>query len=79
MQGDHSKVYPTAEEEKRRFDIFEKNVKTIREHNEKYQAGEVTWEMGINQFADLTSEEVVKYHTGLRKPENVKKTGLSFY
>lgn len=34
----------------------------IKEHNEKFKKGEVTWEMGLNQFTDMTKEEKSRHH-----------------
>jgi len=36
-----------------RFNVFRTALKTIREHNAKGES----WTMGVNQFADMTSEE----------------------
>merc|ERR1712196_212188 len=33
------------------------NLKKIAEHNKLYEAGEETFHMAVNQFADMTSEE----------------------
>lgn len=51
LQTEHKKSYD-AEEDRERFEIFKANVKRIVEHNEKFERGEVTYTMGINQFAD---------------------------
>lgn len=40
----------------------------INEHNEKYDNGEESYTMGINQFADLSSEEFKQLLT-YKKPE----------
>lgn len=68
-QVTHNKSYPTPEEEASRFKTFEENVRKITEHNKKYQAGEVTWTQGLNQFADQTQEEFAKHNLGLRRPK----------
>lgn len=44
-------------EDKIRFNIFQSNVRVIENHNAKYDKGEETYFMKINQFADLTDEE----------------------
>lgn len=38
------------------------------EHNERYENGEESYTMGINQFSDLTKEEFQKF-IGYKKPE----------
>ncbi|CAH1972534.1 unnamed protein product [Acanthoscelides obtectus] len=70
FKATHGKKYDSPEEEQRRFKIFQNTLKTIEEHNKKYEAGEVTWQMGINQFADVTEEEMKKFHTGLLLPKD---------
>lgn len=44
-------------EEKLRYQVFKSNLETIKEHNARYEKGEESYTLGINQFADLTSEE----------------------
>ncbi|XP_034256093.1 uncharacterized protein LOC117654060 isoform X2 [Thrips palmi] len=57
-KAEHKRQYETPEEEARRFVLFQDNKKRIDEHNEKFKRGEVSFSMGLNSFADLTSEEV---------------------
>ncbi|XP_060520092.1 procathepsin L-like [Cylas formicarius] len=52
----HGKSYSLLENELR-FQIFQENLNKIEEHNALYEKGEVSWKMGLNQFADLTAEE----------------------
>ncbi|XP_049519556.1 digestive cysteine proteinase 1-like isoform X2 [Dermacentor silvarum] len=52
------KSYSSEDEDSFRFDIFCKNVKMIEEHNAKYNRGEVSYSMGLNQFSDMTMEEI---------------------
>ncbi|XP_019770735.1 crustapain [Dendroctonus ponderosae] len=64
------KSYEAPDEESRRFEIFQNNLKNIKEHNEKFAKGEVTYTQGVNQFADLTPEEFKNRFTGYRgKPK----------
>lgn len=71
---EHPKAYSDAysnsfngfEYELRR-QIFLTNMKTIRAHNERFEAGLETWWMKPTQFADLTEAEFVKNHLGLAK------------
>lgn len=70
IQSEYNKNYATPEEEQLHFKIFADNWKAVQEHNKKFAAGEVTWEMGINQFSDLTPDEMKK-HTGLLIPSDL--------
>lgn len=46
----------SASEETYRRTIFEENMKKIREHNAR---NDETYEMGVNQFTDMSQEEFV--------------------
>jgi cathepsin L len=52
-----NKSYESSDEEARRFEIYKSNVQRVVEHNAKYAAGETTYTLAINEFADLTNEE----------------------
>ncbi|VEN62452.1 unnamed protein product [Callosobruchus maculatus] len=54
---EHGKTYRDLYEEKQRFTIFQSNLKTIEEHNAKYENGEESYFMKVTQFADMTPEE----------------------
>uniref|UniRef100_A0A1B6L4Q2 Cathepsin propeptide inhibitor domain-containing protein n=1 Tax=Graphocephala atropunctata TaxID=36148 RepID=A0A1B6L4Q2_9HEMI len=49
----HEKEYSTEQEEQNRKLIFVNNLKFVREHNAKFEKGEVTFDVEINKFADL--------------------------
>merc|ERR1711967_54311 len=51
-----AKMYEGVEHSER-FAVFKANLKKIAEHNKLYEAGEETFHMAANQFADMTSEE----------------------
>lgn len=44
-------------------------MEQINEHNERYDKGQESYTMGINQFTDLTPEEFSESFLGYRKPE----------
>ena len=71
----YGKEYADLGEKSYRLGIWLNNFKFVAEHNARFQAGEETYELEMNGFADLTSEEFgAKY---LMKPnfgENVQKT-----
>jgi C1A family cysteine protease len=50
------KLYP-QNEYTFRSSIFNKNLKTIKEHNAK----NLSWKMGVNKFTDLTEEELLSF------------------
>ncbi|XP_054277430.1 procathepsin L-like [Macrosteles quadrilineatus] len=54
-------------EDKTRKEIFMNNLNFIRCHNKKFEQGEVTFTVGVNQFADWTSDEIHKLG-GFRPP-----------
>jgi hypothetical protein len=52
-----NRKYKDQAETDMRKKLFVDCVTKIDEHNKKYEAKEVTFSMGINQFADSTDEE----------------------
>jgi len=50
--GDFNKAY-TADQFFYRYGVFKRALDTIRNHNSK----QLSWQMGVNQFTDMTSEE----------------------
>ncbi|RZB40635.1 Inhibitor I29 domain containing protein [Asbolus verrucosus] len=63
----YEKYYADPEEDNFRKQIFIESLQKVEAHNEKYNQGLVTYTLGINQFSDLTKEEMSKYH-GYRRP-----------
>jgi len=59
---DFNREYETELERAHRFEVFAKNYEIIVAHNEKGKS----YKLGVNSFADLTQEEFVKTHTGLK-------------
>eukprot|EP00451_Oxyrrhis_marina_P005670 CAMPEP_0204303870 /NCGR_PEP_ID=MMETSP0468-20130131/84125_1 /ASSEMBLY_ACC=CAM_ASM_000383 /TAXON_ID=2969 /ORGANISM="Oxyrrhis marina" /LENGTH=398 /DNA_ID=CAMNT_0051283189 /DNA_START=62 /DNA_END=1259 /DNA_ORIENTATION=+ len=64
FKNDYSKTYNGDEEEALRFKIFKDNVDLIHEHNSKG----ASYELGVNQFADLTLEEFSQTYLGYKAP-----------
>ncbi|KAL9661497.1 hypothetical protein QQ045_026321 [Rhodiola kirilowii] len=62
---EHSKIYPTADESERRFEIFQENVNYIDAFNADINK---TYTLGLNQFTDLTREERIARLAGYRPP-----------
>ncbi|XP_051223251.1 senescence-specific cysteine protease SAG39 [Lolium perenne] len=53
-QATHNRSYLSAEERLRRFEVYRSNVEYIEATNRR---GDLTYELGENQFADLTEAE----------------------
>lgn len=58
--------------------IFFENVNVINLHNEDYAAGRVTFDMDKNKFCDLTQDEYVKIHTGIRGKRKSSHEGYNY-
>ncbi|XP_030569894.1 cathepsin L-like [Drosophila novamexicana] len=57
---EYEKSYEDDGEEQLRMQIFKDNKELIDRHNERYAAGEETYEMGVNQFTDMLATEFRK-------------------
>ncbi|KAG8050613.1 hypothetical protein GUJ93_ZPchr0009g2250 [Zizania palustris] len=57
----HGRSYPDADEKLRRFEVYRRNVEYIDSTN---RDGRLGYELGENEFTDLTSEEFVARYTG---------------
>ena len=71
-QTEFGKNYPDEKEEQMRKKIFTETLLSIEEHNKKFERGEVTFSMGINNFSDQTPEERARSR-GFRLPSIEKK------
>jgi len=58
----HGKTYNGADEEQKRFGIFKDNYDFISKTN----AAKLSYTLGINQFSDMTADEVATSYTGLK-------------
>ncbi|KAK4274664.1 hypothetical protein QN277_017855 [Acacia crassicarpa] len=58
----HGKAYNALGEKEKRFEIFKDNLRFIDEHN----AGNRTYKVGLNRFADLTNEEYRAKYLGTK-------------
>ncbi|XP_028672155.1 protein CTLA-2-alpha-like [Erpetoichthys calabaricus] len=56
----HEKQYDTKEEEDFRRIVWEDKLRWIEQHNKEYSEGKHTYTVGMNQFSDLTREELEK-------------------
>jgi len=63
----YSKSYLSEEERSFRFKRYLDNFKIVKEHNAKYARGEETYDMELNEFADLDNQEFSAKYLGLKK------------
>ncbi|KAK3598003.1 hypothetical protein CHS0354_042357 [Potamilus streckersoni] len=61
----YSKQYTQEEEFVRRF-IWEENLKRVQQHNLEADYGVHTYWLGMNEYADMTSEEFVRTMNGYK-------------
>jgi len=55
----------SPEEVAQKFDTFQSNKAFVDSHNAAFEAGNVTFQVALNEFADLTSQEFAFRFTGL--------------
>ncbi|KAJ1402151.1 Peptidase C1A, papain C-terminal [Sesbania bispinosa] len=63
----HGRSYTDDAEKEKRFKIFMDNLEYIEKFN---NAGNNSYKLGLNKFSDLTSEEFIASHTGLKIPHS---------
>nr|AWU67389.1 putative cathepsin L [Crangon crangon] len=63
----HEKLYSNVKEELYRKSIFEHNQKYVEEHNERFRQGLVTFNLKMNKYGDMTSDEFLTQMTGLNQ------------
>lgn len=66
FQFKHAKRYKNFFEDARRRNIYVENSKKVREHNQRFDRGEVTYRLALNKYSDLTNEEFISLLTGLK-------------
>lgn len=69
FQLKYSKNYANETEEMSRMENFLKNKHKIEEHNVKFINGLATFEMGLNEHSDLSTDEFKTKMKGFRKPD----------
>ncbi|KAJ8943312.1 hypothetical protein NQ318_004753 [Aromia moschata] len=75
----YGKMYRSSLEEVKRHSIFLDNLKKIEEHNEKYKIGNSSYEMGINEFADVTTEEFLEKLNYAKRSKPVVQASKDYF
>jgi len=71
------RTYQNAVEEEKRKGIFKKNLLEVFAHNTAAATGQSSFTQHINQFADLTTEEVVRGATGYFRTQTYSNVSQS--
>jgi len=74
----YDKNYELDGEEQGRRMIWEDNLNFIGEHNAAAANGEHTYTVGMNQFGDLTTDEINKFFNGYNSSEQLRGEIVSF-
>ncbi|XP_050727206.1 procathepsin L-like isoform X2 [Eriocheir sinensis] len=61
----YGKQYRSTKEESYRQSVYEQNQEFINSHNEQYENGLVSFTLAMNQFGDMTTEEINAAMNGL--------------
>ncbi|CAL9138666.1 unnamed protein product [Musa acuminata var. zebrina] len=70
----YGRAYKNMIEKSYRLGVFAKNLKYVDAFS---KSGRRNYTIGLNQFADLTNEEFMATHTGLRRPNAASKPPAS--
>ncbi|XP_020590858.1 low-temperature-induced cysteine proteinase-like [Phalaenopsis equestris] len=73
----HKKSFNALEEKESRFQVFKDNLLYIDQHNAAADAGEHTFWLGLNRFADLTNAEYRAKFLGYRTSGHRRHRSLS--
>jgi len=68
----HGKSYTTNDEELLRFQVFASNHREIEKHNAEYEAGQYSFALALNKFADMTNAEYRVRMNGFKLPAKRK-------
>jgi cathepsin L len=78
FKTNYRRQYASPELEVKRMTIFADNMKFIEEHQAKFDRKEVSFEVGVNRFADLSLEEFVVQFNGFHMSPTAKRNGSTF-
>ncbi|KAG1702413.1 Cathepsin L [Nymphon striatum] len=71
------KSHGSFREEMKRMDVFVSNLRFVKEHQAKFAAGKVSYNVAINEYADMTTQEFVGIMNGY-KMSNQTSEGSTF-
>jgi len=74
FKEEHGRSYEADEEEMRKK-VFAENLKKIEIHNYLHSKGQKSYTLGVNQFADMTTEEFSSLVNGYKMQNSSHRTG----
>lgn len=72
----YNKKYQSEEDEAYRQSVWTSTLEMISEHNAEFEAGEHTFNIGENELADLTPDEIKERMNGLVAPADSGEEGV---
>ncbi|GLH10226.1 Cathepsin L [Gryllus bimaculatus] len=72
----HKKKYDSSTEEKFRMKIFMENRKKIAKHNARFEQGEVSFKLALNEYGDMLHYEFADMMNGFNRTKNKKNYDL---
>ncbi|XP_058751050.1 zingipain-2-like [Vicia villosa] len=69
----YGRTYTNSYEMEKRLQIFKSNLKYIEKFN---NAGNKSYNLGLNQFSDLTNEEFMALYTGIKVPSQFSSSKM---
>ncbi|XP_051577258.1 cathepsin S-like [Myxocyprinus asiaticus] len=69
----HGKFYSSEVEELGRRELWERNIQLITLHNLEASMGMHTYDLGMNQMGDMTTEEILRTFAVTRIPPGLKR------
>ncbi|XP_063592112.1 procathepsin L-like [Penaeus indicus] len=76
FKAEHGRHYASPQEERYRLSVFEQNQQFIDDHNSRFENGEVTFTLQMNQFGDMTSEEFTATMNGFLNAPTRRPAGI---
>eukprot|EP00916_Digyalum_oweni_P020062 GHVL01033533.1.p1 GENE.GHVL01033533.1~~GHVL01033533.1.p1 ORF type:complete len:350 (+),score=36.34 GHVL01033533.1:112-1161(+) len=74
FKAEHGKKYLSEENESEKRKVFIDNIHTIEQHNWEFFKMKKSYYLGINQFADMTTEEYQQYNKLMKQRATNNKT-----
>lgn len=68
-----NKNYRSLDENQRRYENFINNYNFIKQHNERFEKGLVSYQMAVNYFSDMNIKEMEQSYMGLKLTEKYFK------